>query len=320
MLCNYFEHSDRTAEDSEQLTPKPYDLSKDSSFSNLKWRRGKLWIKLVQSSELELASFRSRQWLQDRLAYSPVKIICIDPEVGAEALKVWADACEQANKTVFLRIPSGFYLWRSRTSLSWWVKRAADLGVAVLLLLLLSPVFLGLILLFRTQSSSLILTSEWCVGRRGKLFRLLRFQTITIAELDAPPSQTPNSCTLPTHCSAAPLEGWMRRYGWDTLPQLINVLRGEISLVGSRPWALSEAVQFSAQDRHQLSSLPGIIGAWQAVNKGNLQNPTLVSGAELDYLFTWSLWKDLKILIRAIVQGILGLNGYACASKVQKSS
>jgi len=80
---------------------------------------------------------------------------------------------EQANKAVFLRLPAGHKLLRNRRLRNWWLKRLIDWSAAALLLLL-SPVMLGLVCLMRVQSQP-IFCGQWCVGERGKLFRLFKF-------------------------------------------------------------------------------------------------------------------------------------------------
>ncbi len=212
----------------------------------LKWRQGQLLVSLEQRSlQPHVLSLESEQSLVECLKHSPVRLIRIDPSVGKASLKFWADACEQANKAIFLRLPAAHALSSKRYPRSWWLlKRLIDKSAAALLLLVLSPVMLGLVCLMRVYSPGPILCQQWCVGERGKLFRLLKFRTMVI-----------NAQTCIT-----PLGRWMRKYSLDGLPQLFNVLRGEISLLGPRPLALDDAMQISPEGHQQHQALPGIIG------------------------------------------------------------
>lgn len=206
----------------------------------LKWRHGQLLAKQSQQFEQpQLPLLNSEQRLEECLKHSPVSLVRIDPDLGETGVRLWADACEQANKPVFLRLPAANPLSRQRSPLMS-LKRLLDRSVAALLLLLLSPVILGLVLLMRIYSPGPIFFREWHVGERGKLFQLWKFRT------DDP---------LITR-----LEPWVRKYSLDKLPQLFNVLRGEMSLVGPRPWTMYDAVRISQEERQQLNVLPGITG------------------------------------------------------------
>ncbi len=208
----------------------------------LKWRQNQLLVlPSQQAKRIDLRAMEDQSWLVECLKHSPARLIRLDPDLGETWLRQWTDACEQANKKVFLRLPSNTELSRKQSLLSWGLKWLIDWSAAALLLLVMSPVMLGLVLLVRIYSPGPIFLRQWHVGERGKLFRLLKFRK------DAPRS--------------AQLESWMHKYSLDKLPHLFNVLRGEISLVGSRPLALDDAVRLSTEERRRLNALPGLIGA-----------------------------------------------------------
>jgi hypothetical protein len=211
----------------------------------LKWRQGQLFVTLEQCSKQPyLPTLESKQRLVECLKRSPVRLIRINLDLGEAQLRLWADACEQASKAVFLRLPSAHELPSSRCPRRWWLKRLIDWSAAALLLLALSPAMLGLVLLMRFYSPEPIFLRQWCVGERGKLFRVFKFRTIVVKE---------------NNHRITRLGRWMRKYSLDELPQLFNVLRFEMSLVGPRPWALYDAVRISPEIRQQLNALPGII-------------------------------------------------------------
>jgi hypothetical protein len=173
----------------------------------------------------------SKRSLVECLQHSPVSLVSIDPKLGEVLLRFWADACEEAQKPIFLSIPASKKL---PNQLFRQLQRLIDWIAAFVLLLLVSPVMLGLILLMQVYSPGSLFCHEWRVGERGKLlFRVMRFHTQ----------------------NTTPLERWMGKYSLDNLPQLFNVLRGDMSLTGFRCWTLKDAVQ--------INKLPEITALWE---------------------------------------------------------
>jgi lipopolysaccharide/colanic/teichoic acid biosynthesis glycosyltransferase len=103
---------------------------------------------------------------------------------------------------------------------------------------------------------------------------------------------------------------WMRQYSLDELPQLINVLRGEVSLVGPRPWALYDAVRISPEGQRRLNARPGITGLWQVKARAHLLDIEAVNHWDLEYLSTWTLWQDLKLLVMTVPKVLSGSGAY----------
>ena len=103
---------------------------------------------------------------------------------------------------------------------------------------------------------------------------------------------------------------WLRKYSLDELPQLFNVLRGEMSLVGPRPWALYDALRLSERGKARLNALPGITGAWQVGGRSNQLDLDAVTKWDLEYLAGWSLISDLQILLMTIPKVISGFGAY----------
>jgi len=92
---------------------------------------------------------------------------------------------------------------------------------------------------------------------------------------------------------------WIRKYSVDELPQLFNVLRGEMSLVGPRPALLCEYEDYSDWHRKRLDGIPGITGLWQVSGKNKIPFEEMVK-LDVHYLENWSLWLDIKIILRTI--------------------
>lgn len=228
----------------------------------LKWRQRQLLVtreQLTKGIQLPpLPSLDPEQWLGDCLKHSSVKLIRIDAALGEVSLKLWADACEKANKAVFLRLPPAIQLPKPQRSLFWQLTQLLDWSIATLLLLVLSPVIVILFFLLRMQSPDPVLLWQWHVGNRGKLFRLFKFRT-TVANAQMLENQLvsehKNILNRQENSKLANLGYWMRKYKLDRLPQLFNVLRGEMRLIQPRPLTLEQAVRLSQEDRQKIGTL-----------------------------------------------------------------
>jgi len=102
----------------------------------------------------------------------------------------------------------------------------------------------------------------------------------------------------------------MRKYSLDELPQLFNVLLGEMSMVGPRPWALYDALEITPNLRHRLNALPGMTGAWQVTARSHDCDLTSVNLMDLDYLRGWSVRNDFKFLLMTVPKVLAGFGAY----------
>ena len=199
----------------------------------LKWRQGQLFVTLgSQSKQPYISAFETEQQLVECLKQSPVRLVCLNPTLGEATLKLWADACEQANKPVFLRRTIQQKTFQKQSLFSPQPKQWIDSIAAFLLLLVISPIILAVAISIYLYSPKPIFIRQWYIGTQGKFFRLLKFPTI-VANDDS---------------RATLLIRWMCKYNVDKLPQLFNVLRGEISLRDSFcPLTISEAVRLKLE-------------------------------------------------------------------------
>lgn len=196
----------------------------------LLWRQGQLLVRLSQDiQQLYLPPLESEQDLVRCLKHSPVRLVRIDATLGETMLKRWANACEQVGKPMFLRGTVTQKLKGKHSKLIWCLMRLIDAIAALLLLTLLSSVMLAIALIIYVYSPGWLFSLSWQVGTRGKLFRAIKFRT-TPANDDS---------------WTTPLGRWMCKYSLDELPQLFNVLRGEMSLVRPHSLSLSKAVRLS---------------------------------------------------------------------------
>lgn len=280
----------------------------------VKWRQGQLFIKLSQqANEYNLSVIEDKQFLIECLKNSSAKLLRVEHNLGETKIKVWADASEQAKKVVFLQLPSNNKLPNKQGRISWVLKRLIDWVGAALLLLILSPLMLGLTLLISIYMPGPIFFRQWRVGQRGKLFQIIKFRTMVVDAEKLHHQVMGNQTGLHKLIDDPRITGlgrWMRKYSIDELPQLLNVLRGEMSLVGPRPWALYDALRISPEGQKRLNALPGITGPWQVGARSNLLDLEAVNRLDLEYLESWSLSHDLKILILTVTKVLSGFGAY----------
>jgi lipopolysaccharide/colanic/teichoic acid biosynthesis glycosyltransferase len=278
------------------------------------WRQQTLIVKRVDHGNLHLVSLQNPDRIVACLQRSPIERVKLDPNFNEATLTLWANAGQQAGKTVFLRLPGAAKLPSRQASLSWRLKCWVDRMAASLLLLLLSPLLMAIALLIMVSDPGPVLFQQWRVGKRGQLFQILKFRTMVVdaaAQHHQVMQHQVNSLhKLENDPRLTPLGGWLRRYSLDELPQLINVLRGEMSLVGPRPWALYDAIRVNPQLRQRLNALPGMTGLWQVMMRSHLRDLDAVNRCDLDYLSNWSALQDFKILLLTIPKVLSRFGAY----------
>jgi exopolysaccharide biosynthesis polyprenyl glycosylphosphotransferase len=191
------------------------------------------------------------------------------------------------------------------------LKRVTDVVGAGLVLIALSPLLAVLAVLIKLDSRGNILYCAQRAGRKGRLFRCYKFRTMVSNADDLKnPLRAINERAGPTfkitHDPRITRIGhYLRRYSLDELPQLWNVVKGDMSLVGPRPHPLDDVAAYEIEHLARLDMTPGITGLWQVTAR---RDPSFQRGMELDreYIRTWSLGLDLRILLRtffAVAQG-----------------
>jgi lipopolysaccharide/colanic/teichoic acid biosynthesis glycosyltransferase len=187
------------------------------------------------------------------------------------------------------------------------LKRALDLVATTLILVLVLPTFLFIGLLVLVSSRGPILFRQQRVGLNGTPFTLLKFRTMYHgassavhetyyrALMEGTAQPTGNTFKLRNDPRITPLGRVLRRLSLDELPQLINVLRGDMSLVGPRPPLPYEVEHYGPRELGRLSVPPGLTGLWQVSGRAILNFHQMID-LDLIYIQRWSLWLDLKIL------------------------
>ncbi len=196
----------------------------------------------------------------------------------------------------------------SLSPLSQLLKRTLDLVLASIGLLALSPLFLYCAVRIKLGPPGPVFFSQERIGSGGQRFRILKFRTMMIdadsrkdevAHLNKHIESGPRMFKVPGDPRITPFGRFMRRWSIDELPQLVNVVRGEMSLVGPRPLILDEDENVLGQHRKRLDLTPGITGLWQVLGRSEIAFSEMVA---LDYLYVtnWSLWGDVKLLARTV--------------------
>lgn len=231
-------------------TTAPQKDNHSSSQYALHWRRGQLLVKPSHKiRQPYLPSLNDEELLINCLKHSPINLVSIDGKLGETCLKFWAEACYKAHKPIFLCKPTHCKLPKSGSQSLNWLWRLINRLVACGLLLLLTPVILALVILIESPQS--LFTYEWRVGEKGKFFRAIQFCTIT-----------QQNCRY--------LRLWLNKSGFNRLPQLWNVLRGEMDLKGSDCWSLEDAARLSLIGQHQAEILPVITNSWEVSTESQL--------------------------------------------------
>jgi exopolysaccharide biosynthesis polyprenyl glycosylphosphotransferase len=194
-------------------------------------------------------------------------------------------------------------------------KRVVDILGSTLGLLLLAPLLALLALLVRLDSPGPVFFEQNRAGLGGRRFRMLKFRTMRVGADEEKPSLAHLNCTgdarlfkIPNDPRVTRLGAWLRRWSLDELPQLWNVLRGDMSLVGPRPFFEADLEAYEDHHFRRLSAKPGITGLWQVNGRSSVVDFEEVVRLDREYIERWSVWLDLYILART-VPAVLGRTG-----------
>ncbi len=194
------------------------------------------------------------------------------------------------------------------------IKRAFDLVFSAIVLILSSPVWMLISLLIKFDSRGTILFKQERVGMDGRKFLCYKFRTMRsdadeeihreayrkniegATEANAGDSEKPVFGKVKNDPRVTRIGKFLRRTSLDELPQFLNVLRGEMSVVGARPPIPYEVEEYDIWHRKRLDMKPGITGLWQVSGRNRLTFEEMVK-IDLYYIENWSLWLDLKIIL-----------------------
>ncbi len=195
------------------------------------------------------------------------------------------------------------------------IKRIIDIVISGLGIVILSPLFLIVAILIKLTSRGPLLFRQERLGLNGRKFVLYKFRTMykgaqkelskveVFNEMDGPDFKKKKIQWI------TPVGRILRKFSIDELPQLFNVFVGHMSLIGPRPTVPEEVVQYKSWQRRRLSMRPGITCLWQVSGRNKIDFNEWMK-MDLEYLDNWSLWFDLKILIRTIPVVLFGIGAY----------
>lgn len=185
------------------------------------------------------------------------------------------------------------------------MKRALDILLALVGIFALLPVFLVIGLLVKLTSPGPILYKSLRIGKHYRPFLMYKFRTMAInadalrEELRKKANLQGNLFKLPDDPRVTRIGRFLRALSLDELPQLFNVVQGNMSLVGPRPLPPDESELFEEPYTIRYQVSPGITGIWQVSGRSQLDFGRLCK-LELTYVLGWSLWEDVKILLKTV--------------------
>ncbi len=237
----------------------------------------------------------------------------------AEGIEAWVSA--DFIQTLFARVQFDQFagqpllVYRTTPAISWelMIKRFLDVVGGSILLVLALPIMLGVAILIRCTSSGSIIFSQNRSGLHGRPFRMYKFRTmVTNAEQARAELEDRNEMSGPVFKvkddpRVTPVGRWLRRTSLDELPQLWNVVRGEMSMVGPRPLPVYETANFGdISQRRRMSVRPGLTCLWQIQGRNKINDFKDWVSLDLEYIDRWSLWLDLEILVRTVPVVLFG--------------
>ena len=191
-----------------------------------------------------------------------------------------------------------------------WIKRMLDLVVSILALLVLLPFLAFIAIAIKLDTRGPVLFRQRRVGRDGDAFEMLKFRTMVCDAEDQKHelhelNESDGLFKIARDPRITRVGSFLRRFSLDEVPQLLHVLRGEMSLVGPRPLIAEEDSQIEGWRRRRLDLTPGMTGHWQVLGSARIP---LEEMARIDYVYVtnWSLWLDLKILLRTVPYVVTG--------------
>ena len=191
------------------------------------------------------------------------------------------------------------------TGWDWAVKRTFDILVSLLVLTALLPLWLLIALLVKVSSRGPVLYGDRRIGLGEQEFSMLKFRTmIAGADREQRRLERANEASgalfkIRDDPRVTPLGRVLRRLSLDEVPNLLNVVRGEMSLVGPRPLPVRDYALLEEWHRRRYLVLPGMTGLWQISRRGDLSFDDLVR-LDFYYLENWSLWLDVSILFKTL--------------------
>jgi exopolysaccharide biosynthesis polyprenyl glycosylphosphotransferase len=282
------------------------------------------YISLTPRPESGLRSLGTLAQLPEILALERIQeVIIADPEFPQERAVDLVDSCHQRGVTVHVA-PSTMEILIDRAEfvpgqsvplftlrppvfegIDFALKRTFDLAVSTITLIVISPLLLAIAAAVKLSSRGPVIYKSVRPGMAGKPFHCLKFRTMREHadqiqdDLEPLNEQSGVLFKIRQDPRLTPVGRFLRRFSLDELPQLVNVVRGEMSLVGPRPLPVRDFERLEEWHKKRYLVLPGVTGLWQVSGRSELDFDDLV---RLDFLYLerWSIFLDLSILLKTI--------------------
>lgn len=207
-------------------------------------------------------------------------------------------------------------VWDATVHFSYALKRLFDIVLSLLALIVLSPLFVLIAIIVKTTSRGPVFFVQERVGYFGRSFLFYKFRSMYVdaearkkALMELNESGDGVIFKMKKDPRITPVGRILRKTSMDELPQLLNVLLGDMSLVGPRPPLPSEVQQYTLEDRKRLNIKPGITCIWQVSGRSDIPFKKQVE-LDKEYIQSQSLWKDLLVLLRTIPAILSGRGAY----------
>ncbi len=208
------------------------------------------------------------------------------------------------------------FFWRCYKNFGKTIKRSFDVVIALIALIVFSPVMLIVALIIKATDKGPVLFWQTRVGMWGQTFKFPKFRSM-VMNAEALQAKLVESNahgqSITFKMRKDPRVTWIGRFirktSIDELPQLWCVLTGDMSIVGPRPPLVREVLQYSLSDRRRLDITPGLTCTWQVSGRADIPFQQQLS-MDIEYIKQQSLWADLKILLKTIPAVIIGRGAY----------
>ncbi|TPW19029.1 MAG: exopolysaccharide biosynthesis polyprenyl glycosylphosphotransferase, partial [Elusimicrobia bacterium] len=266
------------------------------------------------------------------------EVVVISPRDGQGQLLALAEACESAGIPLrmlpdllelrmgelqfdeSLGVPAYRLQHTQMTRANYYSKRAFDVAVCLVVAAFLGPLLLLIAVLIRSDSKGPALFRQGRLGLRGQVFQAYKFRTM-VADAESRVAEVKKELGPKGFFKAKDdprvtrVGRWLRRYSLDEFPQFLNVLVGEMSVVGPRPLAVTSGEleslveQFGPTAKKRMNILPGITGLWQVSGRSDISDEQRFA-LDLFYIERWSLGLDLEVVLRTVPAMLSGKGAY----------
>lgn len=204
--------------------------------------------------------------------------------------------------------------WSRERPIQWALKRLIDIVGSLVGLILLSPLMLGVALAIRMETPGAVIYRQERIGFRGRRFYMYKFRSMRqdadqlFTQLAEQNETNGGMFKMFNDPRVTRVGRFIRKYSIDELPQLYNVLKGDMSLVGPRPPIVRELAHYSGWHYFRFATLPGLTGLWQVSGRSRIQEFDTVVRLDCQYIANWNCWLDAELLLKTFRVVLAGMD------------